>query len=119
MSEYIEALGFIYLASPYTHEDPHVMRYRFERVCYAAGYLMCKKGKNVFCPIAMGHAISDNHPGMPTSLGWWLEQDFPILKQADKLIVYRMDGWEESAGVGAEIAFAKAAGIPIEHMEPL
>ena len=118
MSEYIEALGFIYLASPYTHPDKAVMQKRFEQVCKKAGKLM-ELGNKVFCPIAMGHAISDNHPGMPTSLGWWLEQDFPILKQADKLIVYRMDGWEESAGVGAEIAFAKAAGIPIVHMEPL
>lgn len=39
-----------------------------------------------------------------------------ILK-CDRMIVVKLDGWEESEGVNAEIEFALDQGIPIEYIE--
>lgn len=46
----------LYLASPYTHEDPAVMRQRWLDVSAAAAWLMAQ-GFVVFAPVSMGHPI--------------------------------------------------------------
>ena len=48
---------------------------------------------------------------------WWLKQDFAVLTKCSKLLVYRMEGWEKSYGVGKEIEFAKEHKIPIEYID--
>jgi hypothetical protein len=40
----------IYLASPFTHDDPAVRQQRFEAACRAAAILI-SQGKTVFSPI--------------------------------------------------------------------
>jgi len=46
----------IYLASPYTSDDPAVRQQRFEAACRAAA-AMIRQGQTVFSPIAHSHAI--------------------------------------------------------------
>jgi Domain of unknown function (DUF1937) len=106
---------FIYLASPYSAPTPGERHTRFVKACKKAAALM-EDGHVVFCPIAHSHSIEvegmdEIHDGK-----FWLRQDFAILDCVDVLFVYMMDGWEESKGIKAEIAYAKAENIPVYYI---
>ena len=77
-----------------------------------------KNGELIFCPIAHSHAIEAiGMPGEVNSGDFWLKQDFAVLAHAKELIVFMMDGWEDSNGIKAEIEFAKEHDIPIRYIE--
>lgn len=114
----------IYLASPYSvkteglsHQVASSIRdARYRKVCKLAAEMM-KEGKKVFCPIAHSHPIEViGMPGEIQSGDFWLEQDFAILKNASKLAVFQMDGWEQSSGIRREIEFAEEHNIPVEYI---
>jgi hypothetical protein len=117
-------LSFTYLASPYSVVQKidrglagRIRKRRFERVCRKAAEMMLK-GEQVFCPIAHSHPIEVlGFNGVIKDGDFWLKQDYAILKNANKLAVYKMDGWDLSYGVQQEIKFAEEHGIPIEYIE--
>lgn len=111
--------GLIYLASPYSHANPAVKENRFDEVCRIAGRLM-RDGHCVFSPIAHSHSVELQFDGGGVEgHDFWLRQDFAILRHAEKLVVLKLYGWEESRGIAAEIDFATRIGIPVEYLEPL
>lgn len=99
----------IYLASPYSNEDPNVVRRRFEHICYIAGRLI-EDGYLIYCPIAHSHPIAIQ--GFGNNWGTWKELDLAMLSKCDEIWVAEMDGWEWSEGVSAEEMKAKELGIP-------
>ena len=104
----------LYLASPYTSDDPDEQRLRYYHACRAAAKLM-EQGHVVFSPIAHSHGIArfvKDHDH-----DFWMEQDLTFLTYADKLVVLTLPGWEHSRGVKQEVEFAKQLGMPIEYME--
>ena len=105
----------IYLASPYTHEDAGVMEMRFEMACTQAVEMM-GAGMIVFSPIAHCHPLSDWHD-LPGDWEYWQRFDEAILKACGKLVVLKLDGYEHSAGIAAEVMIAKRLGIPVEWWE--
>ena len=107
-------MGYIYLASPYSHPDPDTLERRFEAACRGAAELM-EEGNIVFSPIVHSHPVEKL--GMEQTYGWefWKHQDIEFLKDADKVVVLMLDGWEDSIGVSEEIRIAEAAGIPVEY----
>ncbi len=109
-------MSFIYLASPYSHPDPAVKEARFERACLHAADFM-ESGYKVFCPIAHSHPIEVHGMDGIRSGDFWLEQDFAILRHADKMVVVKMPGWDKSLGIEREIAFCKDNGIPVEFVD--
>jgi len=104
----------IYLASPYSHENPHVRQRRFEDACRAAAELM--KTHAVFAPICHSHPIGEI-ADYAQDYDFWMAQDLPVLARCDKLIVLTLSGWKVSRGVREEMRFALTAGIPISYME--
>ena len=106
----------VYLASPYSHTDPAVMRWRYEQAVAAAAALM-RQGCVVFSPIAHSHAIG-LQMGTETDHDFWLGQDLPWLERADRLSVLCLDGWAASRGVEAEIKEAKHLGVEIGYVQP-
>jgi hypothetical protein len=77
-----------------------------------------RQGHKIFCPIAHSHPIEVIGMGGKIMDGdFWLEQDFALLKHASELIVFKMDGWEQSSGVAREIKFAEEFDIPIRYIE--
>jgi hypothetical protein len=102
--------GLIYLASPYSHDDPRVEEARFEAVCMAAGRLMAR-GHRVFSPIAHTHPIAKRRK-LPTDWAFWKAYDEAILRTCTHFWVYAIDGWRESTGVAAETAIARRTGLP-------
>lgn len=107
----------IYLASPYSHPDPNERKRRYDLACLAASHLMAGCEINgekfaVFCPIAHSYGIE---PLLKkSSHRFWMDQDLPILKRCEILVVLQIDGWESSRGIMEEIYFARSNGIPVE-----
>jgi hypothetical protein len=105
----------IYLASPYSHSDPAVKESRFRDVCKVAARLMAE-GYYIFSPIAHTHPIA-LAGSLPGDWQYWAGYDREIIKNCKFVLVFRLNGWEESAGVQAEIKLAKELGIPIEYLD--
>lgn len=105
----------VYLATPYFHADLAVRVARFDKACKIAGELM-REGLHVFCPIAHTHPIA-TVCDLPKGFGWWGTYDRNILSRCDRLLVVKMDGWEESVGVQAEIEIALELGLKVSYME--
>lgn len=106
----------IYLASPYSHSDKEVMVQRFESVNKIAGKLM-SEGKYVFAPISHTHPIAVACT-LPRGWDFWEGYDRTMISRCQKLIVLRLEGWEKSTGVNAEIKIAQELGLPIEYVDP-
>jgi hypothetical protein len=106
----------IYLATPYTHPDHSVMQNRFEMACSVAGKLM-REGHIVFSPIAHTHPIAVRCE-LPRDWGFWHKYDAEFIEACDEVWVVRMDGWDVSRGVLAEIDIAKDFGKPVKYIDP-
>lgn len=106
----------IYLASPYSHPDPAIRQARHDAVCRYAAKLM-RVGLVVFSPIAHSHAIAMIE-NLPVTWEFWRKQDEHMLDLASILLVLCLDGWQESVGVQAEIAYAHRRGIEVHLCEP-
>lgn len=107
-------MALIYLATPYSDDDPKVEKERFLAVNLAAGYLI-KAGRHVFSPISHFHPIKEV---MGLSGGWeyWKEYDEQMISCCSEVIVLMLDGWDESVGVEAEMKIAGEQGKPVTLM---
>ena len=101
-----------YLAMPYSGR----MEESFVDANRIAGALMVE-GYVVFSPISHSHPIWKDCEYLPQTHEFWMKQDLPFLRLADKLFVYKAEGWEESLGVRLEIEEAIANDIPIHYIE--
>lgn len=106
----------IYLASPYSHVRPEIRDGRFRRVCEVAAKLMAA-GHLIFSPIAHTHPIAMAGV-LPTSWVYWSSFDTEMLRSCEQLWVLKLDGWEDSTGVRAEIKIAQDLKIPIRYLDP-
>ncbi len=101
----------IYLASPYSHQDPKVMDHRFHQVAESAARLMAA-GVQLFCPITHTHPIVIAG-ALPRGAEYWLTFDRWFIERCDAVVVVMIDGWEESVGVTHEIEMARVLGKPV------
>lgn len=110
-------MSFIYLSSPYSHEDPVTRTVRFHAALQKAATLMAQ-GHVVYSPIAHSHPISQYLPKENcVDHEFWMAQDLPLLRLASKLVVLRIPSWEASRGVGVEVKEAERLGIPVEYID--
>jgi len=105
-------MSYIYLASPYTHEDEAVMELRFVQVVDAASYLISVRLLHVFSPIAHCHALAVRHT-LPRDAQFWNDYNYTFLKHAKQVCILTIDGWQRSKGIQAEIQTARHLNIPI------
>jgi len=107
----------IYLACPYSHENPDVRNTRWSAANIAAAKLM-SQGLYVFSPISHTHPIAVASNGtLPIGWDFWEGFDRQYLNVCKKIIVLRIPGWDTSTGVLAEIKIGTEAGIPVEYMD--
>ena len=104
-----------YLSIPYSHFDALIRKHRFEIANKIAADLM-KKGRIIFSPISHCHPLTDY--GLPGSWDYWKNYNREFLKICKKLIVVRLEGWEESVGVTEELKIAEEEGLVIEYIDP-
>ncbi len=105
----------IYLASPYSHPDPEQVEENYKIVSLKAAEL-CNEGLCVISPITYGHTLV-TFKEMPIDFEFWNNFCLTLLAKCDKMIVYKMPGWDKSKGVDHEISFAQDMGIGIEFLD--
>lgn len=107
----------IYLACPYSSPKSEIREFRYQEVCKVAASLM-KQGFLVFSPIAHSHYITLFFGKNAISFDFWREFDLRMLGYCDELWILKLDGWEESVGIKAEIEFAKSLGKRVVYFMP-
>lgn len=105
----------IYLATPYTHKRRDVEQRRFERVTIVSG-LLIKKGIINFSPITQSHE-QNRLVDLPGHWDFWQFVDTEFLHRCDEMYVLADPGWQESAGVTAEIEIMKKLGKSIKFIK--
>ncbi|MEQ8785112.1 MAG: DUF1937 family protein [Pirellulaceae bacterium] len=105
----------IYLASPYTHNNPAVRRRRFEQACQATASLL-RAGISTFSPVVHSHPVTKF--GLPSTWEFWSRLDREFLARSDVLAVLTLPGWRDSVGVTAEIEMARSMGLPVVYVAP-
>lgn len=102
-----------YLATPYTHLDPSVKKHRADVAMKAAVDLL-RHGVYVFSPIAY-NAPMEQHD-LPSDWEFWEDYDKAFVRRCDALLVLKMDGWDRSVGVQAEIDYAREISMPVFYI---
>jgi hypothetical protein len=102
-----------YLCSPYTSADPAIRQARFEAACKAAAELV-RSGKHIYSPIVSGHPLCQYE--LPSDWSFWRQRDLRFLAICDEVLVLKLSGWQQSVGIQAEIAAARALGKPVTFL---
>lgn len=106
----------LYLASPYSHTDARVREARFIAACEAVAWLM-RRDVLAFSPIAHTHPVVVQDPELGWDYNAWRALDEEMIRRCDEVTVLMLDGWLESKGVQAEVAFARSIGKPINYLD--
>lgn len=106
----------IYLASPYSHPDRVVRKWRYRMACHGTARLL-EAGHLVYSPIVHSHPLTRFR--LPAEWDYWRRLDEAMLRRCDALAVLRLPGWEQSVGVQAELALAKELGLKMGFVERL
>lgn len=107
---------FYYLASAYSHTDPNVRQSRYEDVQACVATLLNKRIW-VYAPIVHTHDLAIKH-GLPYDFEFWNEYNQTMISASGGLIFHRNDGWKQSRGCAAEVAFCKDIGKPLFFLDP-
>lgn len=107
--------GVHYLAIPYSHPDPTVVENRFEIANRVTAKLL-HQGLVVFSPISMSHPIAIQE-GLPGDWASWERFDRVLIRMCSCLLVTKIDGWDRSTGVQAEIKIAREYGLPVKFVD--
>lgn len=106
-----------YLASPFTSREQckvlarNVERHRTDLAMRASAKLLFD-GVHNFSPINYnGHWL--DYFQVPGDWAFWESFDKNLVKRMDGIIVLKLDGWETSTGVNAEIEFANSLQLPV------
>ena len=109
----VELKEVIYIASPYSHEDPLKVEENFRKVSQISSEIVAN-GDIAISPITYGHTLIQ-FKKMRSDWEFWTSFCLSLLLKCDKLLVCdNMEGWEKSKGVEEEISFARDHGIKIE-----
>ena len=106
----------LYLACPYSHPDPTMREYRYSTVNRVAAQLM-KAGIVVFSPLSHSVPIARHIPELEMSHKFWMDQDLPLLRLCDEVLIVGLDDWTKSQGVKSEMFEALANAKPITLIE--
>ena len=104
----------IFLACPYSHQNPIMHVSRALSASEAAARLMVA-GYSVFSPISHGHAVceADIAGTVGTDAEAWAAINDVVLTVCDALVVLGLPGCIESVGVRREVSLAAHFGLPV------
>jgi len=109
----------IYVASPYSHIDPHVRQERYEAVAALCAHFFHQPGHEpLFSPIVYGHNLALEY-SMPTEAAAWLKFNLSMLRHSSAIWIMKLDGWNESKGVAKEIRAAQDLYLPLHFIDHL
>jgi len=110
-----EALGYWYIATPYS-KYPYGLEQAWREACRIAAHLMTR-GIPVYCPVAESHPVAIYGNLDPVDHELWMYADRPKMDAACGLIVAKLLGWNESKGIAEEIRVFEEAGKPIQYLD--
>lgn len=105
----------IYLASPYSHPDPFEREHRYVTVLKVLTEQFLAKRIWAYSPIVHCHELAKVST-LPKDMEFWSDYNHHMLSLCEELVVVRMDGWESSRGVKAEILWAEGMNIPVRYL---
>lgn len=92
----------IYLASPYSADDPAVRLHRYVAARDFTGAAL-KKGYSVFSPIVYGHEFESD---MGYKFEPWAQLNDSMIEVCSEVWVLGIPGWRESLGICHELELA-------------
>ena len=104
-----------YLASPYSHKNTNIKNNRYNAVLYKAIDLTIA-GYIVISPIVHSHPMAERGK-LPGSFDFWQRIDETLILRCDAVLVYMLNGWQESVGVTHEILFAEQNNKPVFYLD--
>lgn len=107
----------IYLASPYTHDDPIIRESRYLLAVRATAFLI-RQECIVFSPIVHSHPVAVHLDGDAMVSAYWTQYNEPFMDMCSKMVVLQIAGWEGSRGVQREIAYFVKHNKPIRYLTP-
>lgn len=116
LAKFCSKTSRIYLASPYTAEDPLLRETRYQLSVYASAVLV-NAGYIVYSPIAYTHVMATKYNIQPTNSDWWLTFDESFVKDwATVIAVLMIPGYKQSSGVNLELEWAREEGLLEIHL---
>lgn len=115
MGEY-NYMTFYYLASPYSHKDEVI---KHKRKVAASNVIIKLMQQHIYAVSPIVHnttLVDDWQSELDTNWDFWIDYDFAMLASCRSMLVLTIDGWKESVGVTAEIAYAKKLGKTIKYV---
>jgi hypothetical protein len=106
---------FVYLSSPYTHDEIAIEEFRYERAMDAVVWLLNRK-ITVYSPIVHFHPIAWTH-NLSRDIQFWRNHNLNMLLSAREVIVLAIPGWKESIGVSWEREEATNNNKPLSYLE--
>lgn len=104
--------SFLYIASPYTHDDPMIRQRRYEKALDFTSWLAVTYRLWGYSPIVHSHNM-DMQGSSKFTHDFWLAWGLTMLRPSSGLVVFQIKGWEDSAGVDEEIELAMEIGKPV------
>ena len=98
----------IYLASPYSDDNPAVMEERAQETTEFVAR-MTALGHLIYSPITYYHTIAQVM-SLPTDAEFWWGFNRDMLNRCHEMYVLEIDGWSASVGVDKEIEYCKLIG---------
>lgn len=97
--------GFIYVASPYSHESQSIVESRYFGVMAYVAELLDKQ-QWCYSPILHCHPMANRY-NLRTDAEFWKNYNQAMMLAASGLHVLTLPGWRKSLGVASEIAWWK------------
>lgn len=110
----------IYLAAPYTSPDMDTRNWRYHRAKNALFHLW-DSGLPAVCPVVLGHDYERRQKSGPKEMPheFWMVMARAQLSSCTCLYLLTLPGWQESAGVKAEVQLAVGMGRPVQGFAPI
>ena len=103
----------IYLASPYTHENPLVVADRHRStMTFVAKHLL--DGRFIYSPVVYAHTMAMRY-SLPSSAEWWWAFNKTMIERCNVVWVLCLAGYEHSRGVRDELDYAEVLDKPIKY----
>ena len=107
--------SFAYLATPFTRFSRGIIAAHDEACKVTAALLL--HGVPCYSPIAHSFPIAITGQIDPLDHTFWMAACKPFMRAAACLIVVKLDGWDQSAGIRLEMDAFDRAGKPIWYLD--
>lgn len=111
MSEPLDTARLIYVAAPFNHADPAVVRARMTTFDSTIAWLIRDRRALPVSPLLLVPIVEREN--LPSDWAFWQHYSRRLLGRCDELAILPFPDYEQSEGLRAEVEFAKSLALPI------